>query len=56
MKAHLEQGRFAYVPVTAVNRELLLLDRQVEVLILASKIRDLTEILGPSVDLPTAVG
>ena len=56
VKTHLEQGRFAYVPVTAATRQYLLYDRPVEVLIMASKVSDVAELLGPSVDLATAVG
>jgi FkbM family methyltransferase len=56
LKTHLEQGRFAYVPVTAATRQQLLYDRPVEILIVASKIPDLSELLGPPVDLATAVG
>lgn len=56
MKTHLEQGRFAYVPVTAATRHHLLYDRPVEILIVASRSPDLSELLGPPVDLATAVG
>ncbi len=56
VRTHLEHGRFAYVPVTAATRQYLLYDRPVEVLIVASKGSDLAELLGPSVDLATAVG
>jgi len=56
LRTHLEQGRFAYVPVTAATRQHLLYDRPVEILILASKIPDLSELLGPPVDLAAAVG
>lgn len=56
MRAYLEQDRFAYVPVTAATRQQLLYDRPVEILIVATKTRDLIEILGPPVDLATAVG
>ena len=55
MRAHLGEGRFAYVPITARNRELLLFDRHSEMLILASKVRDVSEMLGPSIDLAIAV-
>lgn len=53
---HLEQGRFAYVPMTAATRQHLLFDRPVDILIVASKISDLGKLLGPPVDLATAVG
>jgi hypothetical protein len=40
LKTHLEQGRFAYVPVTAATRQQLLYDRPVEILMVASKTPD----------------
>jgi len=52
---YLEQGRFAYVPLTRETRELLLFDRPVDVLVLASKV-DPAGLLGPSVELAAAVG
>ncbi len=56
LRIHLEQGRFAYVPVTAATRQHLLYDRPVEILIVASKTSDLSDLLGPPVDLTAAVG
>jgi FkbM family methyltransferase len=54
--AYLEQGRFAYVRVTSQSQPFLLFDRPLDVLILATKASEPTELLGPSVDLATAVG
>jgi len=53
---HLERGRFAYLPMTAATRQHLLFDRPIDILILASRSPDLSELLGPPVDLATAVG
>jgi FkbM family methyltransferase len=56
MTGFFDQGRFAYVPVTPETRELLLFDRAQDVLIVASKDPELTRLLGPPIDLGTAVG
>jgi hypothetical protein len=56
MATYLEEDRFAYVPLTRETRELLLFDRPLDVLVIASKTPGLAELLEPSVDISTAVG
>ena len=56
ISAYLEEGRFAYVPLTRETRQFLLFDRPLDVLILASKAADLAALLGPAVDICTAIG
>lgn len=56
MRTHLEQGRFAYVRVTAATRQHLLYGRPVEIVIVATKMPDVGELLGPPIDVAAAVG
>jgi FkbM family methyltransferase len=56
LAAYREQGRFAYLPVTAATLQPLLFDRSLEVLILACKGLGVGEFLGPPVDLEAVVG
>ncbi len=53
---YLQQGRFAYLPLTRQTRQFLLFDRPLDVLVLASKLPDIADLLGPSVDVSAAVG
>lgn len=49
----LETGSFSYRPITPETRSLLLFDRRLDILILASKFHDIESIIGSSIEDPS---
>jgi hypothetical protein len=56
LAAYREEGRFAYVRLTAATVQLMLFDRSYEILIIACRGLDVADVLGPPLDLADVAG